>query len=230
MVKDFRSTKRRWIKLYPTESLQGSIRYQLSSAERGVWFDLLSFSSLCSNTGDICDRDGNPFPDTYIANRFNVKLSLLKSTIDKCLAEGRLTRDETGYHITNWSKYQSEYDRQKPYRQKKRHHLEAAQALKDNPELGYGEDLGYTYEMFCEDYDALDNHQKAGGLGDDLATSQYFWDKYGWSKTDKTDMKGTRLCRLFMSAFNAIKANDESNPDNPDDEQVVKETLASLQS
>lgn len=119
MAKDFRSTKRRWIKLYPVESLQGSIRYQLTSAERGVWYDLLCFSSLCSNTGDISDRDGHPFPLSYIANRLNVQMSLLKGTLDKCVAEGRLTQDDNGFHITNWVRYQSEYDRQKPYRPKK---------------------------------------------------------------------------------------------------------------
>ena len=112
---------------------------------------------------------------------------------------------------------------QRPGSQQKSH-LEEAQALKDNPELGYGGDLGYTYEMFCQDYDALHDqapNQKTGGLGDDLATSRYFWDKYGWSKKN---MKGTKVCRLFMSAFNAIKGKDEI-----EDERIARETLASLQ-
>ena len=120
MNKDFRSTKRRWIKLYPIETLNGSIRYQLSSAERGVWFDLLCFSSLCSNTGDICDRDGKTYPMDYIANRLNIKMALLKSTLQKCVAEGRIVFDDNGIHITNWKLYQSEYDRQKPYREAKK--------------------------------------------------------------------------------------------------------------
>lgn len=199
MTQDFRTTKRRWIKLYPTESLQGSIRYQLTSAERGVWYDLMCFSSLCSNSGDISDRDGNPFPTSYIANRLNIQPSLLKNTLDKCKAEGRIKEDDHGLHIVNWARYQSEYDRQKAFRHK----------------------LEYTFEMFCEDYDALDNHKKTGGLGDDLATSRYFWEKYGWSKGD---MKGTRICRLFMATFNVITGKDEK-----EDERVARETLSTLQ-
>ena len=119
MDKDFRTTRRRWIKLYPTESINGSIRYQLTPSERGVWYDLLCFSSLCSNTGDICDRDGNEFPPGFIANRLNIPAPLLKSTLLKCALEGRIIADDHGLHITNWAKYQSEYDRQKPYRETK---------------------------------------------------------------------------------------------------------------
>ena len=117
---DLRTSKRRWIKLYPNECLSGSIRWQLTPQERSAWYDLLFFSSVCSNTGDICDRDKNPIPRSFIANRLNISLQLLNSTIEKCKEEGRLTEDDKGFHITNWGKYQSEYDRQKPYRQAKK--------------------------------------------------------------------------------------------------------------
>lgn len=111
-------TKRRWIKIYTNESLYGSIRYQLSAAERGVWFDLLLLSAQYSNTGDIADRDNKKFPLAFIARTLNIRLNLLKRTLTKCIDEGRITSDATGIHITNWSRYQSEYDRQKQYRQK----------------------------------------------------------------------------------------------------------------
>jgi hypothetical protein len=61
-------------------------------------------------------------PHTFIANRLNISVQLLNSTIKKCADEGRLVEDETGIHIVNWEKYQSEYDRQKPYRQAKKKH------------------------------------------------------------------------------------------------------------
>jgi len=217
--------KRKWIKLWIDECLTGTIREDLSPDERSVWYDFLIFSGKNRPAGCVSANEDTPISRKRLAAILNIPLPLLNRSIKRFEKSGRIEIDLKGIiHIVNWSKYQfTDYDRQKPYRQKK-HHLEAAQALRDNPVLGYGEDLGYTYEMFCEDYDALN---KTGGLGDDLATSQYFWNKYGWSKTD---MKGTKICRLFMSAFNAIKANDESNPDNPDDEQVVRETLASLQS
>lgn len=111
--------RRKWIKLYPMECLNGSIRYQLTSEQRGTWYDLLNFSAICTNHGVISDRDGRPYPHDFIANRLNIPIELLESTLKNCLEEGRVTENETGIHITNWKLYQSEYDRQKPYRQQR---------------------------------------------------------------------------------------------------------------
>lgn len=110
--------KRTYIKLHITPCLQGSIRYQLNAAERGVWYDLIMFSAICVTPGVISDSDQRPYPHSFIANRLNINEELLKSTLKKCQAEGRITEDEHGIHITNWTAYQSEYDRQKPYRDK----------------------------------------------------------------------------------------------------------------
>jgi len=112
--------KRRWIKLYPIDCLEGSIRYQLEADERGVWYDLLQFSALCATPGFISDKDGRPYPHSFIANRLNISVDLLERTIDKCKEEGRISENTTGIKISNWAFYQSEYDRQKPYRQKKK--------------------------------------------------------------------------------------------------------------
>ena len=108
----------KWIKLYPMECLNGSIRYQLTSEERGTWYDLLNFAAICTNHGTISDRDGRPYPHDFIANRLNISSELLEKTLKNCIEEGRVTEDEEGIHITNWKLYQSEYDRQKVYRKK----------------------------------------------------------------------------------------------------------------
>ena len=118
MEQDLRTSKRRWFKLYSNECINGSIRWQLSPAERSVWYDLLAFSAITSNIGLIADRDGKPLPHSFIANRLNIPVPLLESALKKCIEEGRIAEDETGIQIVNWSRYQSEYDRQKPYRQK----------------------------------------------------------------------------------------------------------------
>jgi DnaD/phage-associated family protein len=111
--------QRRWIKIYPIECLEGSIRYQLEADERGVWYDLLNFAAVCVEPGTICDRDNRPFPHSFIANRLNIPLELLERTLKKCCEEGRIDENDNGIHITNWKVYQSEYERQKPYRGKK---------------------------------------------------------------------------------------------------------------
>ncbi len=112
-------TSRRWIKLYPERCLNGSIRYQLTSGERGVWYDLLCFASLCNQGGKMADRDGRPYPDDFVANRLNIKTELFNETVKKCLEEGRLVRNDGGcLEIKNWNTYQSEYERQCLSRQK----------------------------------------------------------------------------------------------------------------
>ena len=112
------SWQRRWIKLYPVQCLEGSIRYQLESDERGVWYDLLNLAAICGEPGLISDRDGRSYPHSFIANRLNIPLELLERTLQKCEAEGRIHENKTtGIVIANWKVYQSEYERQKPYRE-----------------------------------------------------------------------------------------------------------------
>ncbi len=118
MSGELRQGKRTWIKLYTLECLEGSIRYQLSAEERGVWYDLLIFSAICRNDGVISDRDGRAFPHSFIANRLNIPLELLEETLKKCKEEGRLNENGKGIVILNWKLYQSEYSRLKKYREK----------------------------------------------------------------------------------------------------------------
>ena len=106
------SSKRAWVKLHINGILNGSVRYQLEPAERATWIDLLCFAGLGVVPGTISDSDQRPYPHSFLANRFNIPIKLLKTTLTKCIDEGRVTEDETGIHITNWTSYQSEYQRQ----------------------------------------------------------------------------------------------------------------------
>lgn len=129
--------RRPWIKLYPIDCLDGSIRYQLEADERSVWYDLLNFSAICAIPGSISDKDSRPYPHSFLANRLNIPLELFERALKKCIEEGRIKEDETGIHIVNWHAYQSEYDRQKPYRQMN------YQAKEPKPRPGAP---GYSYE------------------------------------------------------------------------------------
>ena len=108
--------RRKWIKIYPVECIDGSIRYQLQPDERSVWYDLLNFAAICNNDGVIADRDKRPFPVEFVANRLNISKELLERSLKKSEEEGRITVDEQGIHITKWKTYQSEYSRLKKYR------------------------------------------------------------------------------------------------------------------
>ena len=124
--------RRLWIKLYPVDCLDGSIRYQLEPDERGVWYDLLNFSAICAVPGTIADKDGRPYPHSFIANRLNIGLELLELALRKCKEEGRVQEEDGGIIvITNWHAYQSEYQRQKPYRVKKELYANIVQLSKE---------------------------------------------------------------------------------------------------
>ena len=111
------ATRRSWVKLFITGWLHGSIRWQLEADERSVWADLICLAGECGQCGLIADNDGRPLPWSFIANRLNIPQELLERTIAKCKHEGRLENcDDDTIRITNWSAYQSEYERQKPYR------------------------------------------------------------------------------------------------------------------
>jgi len=111
--------KMTWVKIHITGWLHGSIRWQLEPDERGVWADLIVLAGQCLQGGKICDNDGRPYPRDYIANQLNISRELLDRTIAKCQAEGRIDDVDDVIIITNWKAYQSEYERQKQYRQPK---------------------------------------------------------------------------------------------------------------
>ena len=112
-------SKRAWVKIHINGMLNGSVRYQLEAAERATWVDLLCFAGLGIKPGVISDNDLRPYPHSFLANRFNIPIELLESTLKKCIKEGRISEDGTGIHIGNWKEYQSEYQRQRISRQVK---------------------------------------------------------------------------------------------------------------
>ena len=101
---------KRWIKIYTTEWLNGSIRVDLSPAERSVWTDLLALAGLSRREGYLERSQGIPLTIAEIADHIALHDEvLIKRTIEKCSNEGRISQDETGtYYITNWSRYQSQ--------------------------------------------------------------------------------------------------------------------------
>jgi len=111
-----RGRKRTWIKLFCYERLHGSVSFQLEPDERSVWDELLCLAGLCGLDGLIADRDKRPFPHQFIAHELHISDELFERTLGKCKTEGRVTENEHGLTITNWKVYQSEYERQKPYR------------------------------------------------------------------------------------------------------------------
>lgn len=110
----------RYVKMYVGECLEGTIRFDFEPAERGVWYDLVILAGRMRVKGLIGAGSGNPYPRRWIAGILNIDEELLEITIEKCKNTQRISENSDGIRILNWSKYQSEYDRQAPYRKAKK--------------------------------------------------------------------------------------------------------------
>lgn len=96
-----------WVKLYTNEWLHGSIRVDLTPAERSVWADLLALAGLSRREGYLEYSEGLPYSEDDLVRLLNVSSDLVKSTIEKCTTEGRLSYDgDNTLTIVNWTKYQ----------------------------------------------------------------------------------------------------------------------------
>lgn len=94
--------------LFGYQWLEGSIRVDLDSAGRGVWADLLALASISRRVGYIERSEGIPYSTQELADKFHAPLELVQKTIDICLKEGRLSKDDYGtLLITNWNTYQN---------------------------------------------------------------------------------------------------------------------------
>jgi len=112
--------QRIWVKMHCEGCLHGSINYQLTLEEQAVFFKLIMLSAVCTGEpGTISDNDGRAMPHWYIANELHAPLEVFESTLKKCIKEGRLSENTVGILVTNFKVYQSEYERQKPYRKNK---------------------------------------------------------------------------------------------------------------
>ncbi len=111
---------RKWIKLWVQECLTGTMRFDFLPEERGVWYDLLILAGNCRLDGIIAAGPNKPYPHNWIAGTLNIPPELLEETLKKCELSDRISENCDGIHILNWKRYQSEYDRQKPYRKAKK--------------------------------------------------------------------------------------------------------------
>ena len=114
-------TSRNWIKVYCDKWLSGTIREEQPDV-RSVWIDLLTLagSGQFGDIGEIKLANGVGFTDKQIADILHIKTSLWKRAKARFLVSERIEIKPKGaICIINWRKYQSDYQRQKPYRTQK---------------------------------------------------------------------------------------------------------------
>lgn len=112
--------QRTWIKIYCDKWLEGTLRKE-SLELRGVWADVLALAGNCNygDSGKIGLPNNVPLSDEQIAKILHISLEkwvFLQRRLEKTK---RIKHDRHGnIHISNWGKYQSEYERTKKYRTK----------------------------------------------------------------------------------------------------------------
>jgi hypothetical protein len=141
----------RWIKLWPDEWLNGTLRFTLDHKKRAVWADVLCLAGRSRIPGVICAGEENGkligYPPEHLAGITLVTPEEFLQILSIFEAQGRVNIErENGriiIHLTNWKKYQSDYYRQKPYRQVKRTGLHQ----KLQPKLQAKVEKGYSIEV-----------------------------------------------------------------------------------
>jgi hypothetical protein len=121
---------RPWFKVWTNEWLDGTTRFQMTGAQRAFWMDLIAQAARSRYPGVICSgKDGDGFVGypltTFCALDPGGELDIL-ATFELFAGTGKIVLEVTSekpvklYKVTiiNWGKYQSEYLRQKSYRQK----------------------------------------------------------------------------------------------------------------
>lgn len=106
--------RRQWIKLWTAESLRGSIRFDLTPAERGVWYDLLAMAGESRTPGIIQATEGVAYPRPWLAQTLNIPLELLEDTLEKLQTTNRISINGDCIHIVNFDYYQARRDENEP--------------------------------------------------------------------------------------------------------------------
>jgi hypothetical protein len=109
---------RTWVKIYCDKWLEGTLR-QETPEFRGVWTDVLALagSGKFADTGIIALANGVGYTDLQIAAILRINPDIWVTCKQRLIETERISLNGANIiHILNWQKYQSEYQRQKPFR------------------------------------------------------------------------------------------------------------------
>src|SRR5215471_18736943 len=121
----YKSTRRQWVKLWVNEWLDGTTRFKLTQRQRLLWVDLLALAGRSRFPGIIYAGD-NPdgsrvgYPIEWLAGVLGFEVTDLHNSLSALEVHEHIhiknTSNSLVIEIANWSKYQSEYLRQRAYR------------------------------------------------------------------------------------------------------------------
>jgi hypothetical protein len=109
---------RKWFKVYADKWLEGTMRDETPDI-RGIFVDLLALaaSGKYGDIGVIALQNGVGLTDSQVENLLKLtKFQWRKAKNRLILTERIAVNSANVVTIINWKKFQSEYERQKPYR------------------------------------------------------------------------------------------------------------------
>jgi len=145
--------RRNWIKIYPEGFLRRTLFDELLPIERWVWIGFLCLAGDNALDGRICVTEDMGYTDEQLAKLLDIDIDILKVSKKKMVKFKKISVDKNNViQIISWNIYQSEYQRQKQYRQSSpesrlnyRISLQIYDSLKSNKGGRHWEDLvGYT--------------------------------------------------------------------------------------
>lgn len=211
-----------WIKVLRDEQFMS-----MTPAQRYVWLGLLVLAGDNHFPGKICITEDMGYQPEQIAKMLSVPVSSLNETLDKMKSSIKLIPNGI-IEILNWANYQSEYQRQKPYREGYKAKLQSKVtgqgAVKSNTLEGEGDvevdgentkiqPIGDSAKVAKPASEAQENIRyivlaykvKSGHEFEDKA-----WDKLNFARCAKSAKK---LFDYFGNRRDAVKCIDDVSTD-----------------
>jgi hypothetical protein len=104
-------TRRRWIKLWTQETLYGTTSRELDLAEQAIWFKFLAAAGDSPEPGKIEVAPGVPYTADQLSKIVGAPTDLLRQAMAKMIVAEKITVNTDVISITNWDRYQAEFDR-----------------------------------------------------------------------------------------------------------------------
>ena len=168
-ARPFQVTRRTWFKMFAEEWLDGTMRFQLSHEQRAIWADLLALAARSRYPGIICAGETNgeytPYPSGWIARRLNHSARKFRQALVLFEQQDRISNENGVIKILSWSKYQSEYKRQLPYRSTNQGSEVTEKLLVEAEADGDGETEGEAQSDGQSDGDAAEQRKATQATG-----------------------------------------------------------------
>jgi len=104
-----------WLKLWTRGWLEGSIRFDLTAAQRSVFVDLCALARESRNPPMVQANETTAYPHSWLASKLNIPLDLLEETLEICKKgpDPRISENNTGIKVLKFQYYQEKHTEKK---------------------------------------------------------------------------------------------------------------------